>query len=95
MARYVKVHNKKVIDAIEATSDSINNLIDTTPGEWIQTDNAGIGMNYDPVNEIFYNNQPFPSWVLDNNGSWNPPTPKPDNLDSTHWNEETKSWDVD
>jgi hypothetical protein len=96
MAKYVKINNNKVIDAIEATSDSIKNRVDTIPGTWVQTDKAGIGMNYDPIKDIFYGNSPYPSWVLDDKGYWNPPegSEKPDSLDSTYWDEGAKGWQV-
>jgi len=38
---------------------------------------AGIGYTYDAVNDVFVAPQPYPSWSLDNNFDWQPPTPKP------------------
>jgi hypothetical protein len=38
---------------------------------------AGIGFTYDPVNDVFIAPQPFPSWTLDENFDWQPPTPMP------------------
>ena len=52
---------------------------------------AGIGFYYDEVNDVFISPQPFPSWSLDTNFDWQPPTPKPEGLDWL-WNEETLSW---
>jgi hypothetical protein len=53
---------------------------------------AGIGYSYDPVADVFVAPQPFPSWSLDANHDWQPPTPMPtEGLWS--WNEETLSWD--
>ncbi len=55
---------------------------------------AGIGYNYDPVKDIFYPPQPFPSWVLDDNTAlWNPPVAMPTDGKPYVWNEATQSWD--
>ena len=53
---------------------------------------AGIGYSYDPVADVFVAPQPYPSWSLDANHDWQPPTPKPAE-GSWSWNEETLSWD--
>ncbi len=36
---------------------------------------AGIGYSYDPVADVFIAPQPYPSWSLDENYDWQPPTP--------------------
>lgn len=52
---------------------------------------AGIGYTYDPTADVFVAPQPFPSWTLDNNHDWQPPTPKP--LDGIwYWNETDQEW---
>lgn len=38
---------------------------------------AGIGWTFDSVNDVFIAPQPFPSWTLDENFDWQPPTPMP------------------
>jgi hypothetical protein len=53
---------------------------------------AGIGYSYDPVADVFVALQPYPSWSLDANHDWQPPTPKPEE-GFWSWNEETLSWD--
>jgi len=53
---------------------------------------AGIGFTYDPVADVFVAPQPYPSWSLDANHDWQPPTPKPEE-GFWIWNEETLSWD--
>jgi len=53
---------------------------------------AGIGYTYDPVADVFIAPQPFPSWSLDANHNWQPPTPMPTE-GLWRWNEETLSWD--
>ena len=52
---------------------------------------AAIGYRYDPVADVFIVPQPFPSWSLDANHDWQPPTPRPTE-GIWYWNEETLSW---
>lgn len=51
---------------------------------------AGIGYKYDAVADVFIAPQPYPSWSLDENFNWQPPTPKPEGF--YYWNESTLSW---
>ena len=60
-------------------------------GEGIKNKRAGIGDTYDKLNDVFILEQPFPSWTLDSNFEWQPPTPKPEGIHV--WNESTKAWD--
>ena len=55
---------------------------------------AGIGHTYDSVNDVFIAPQPYPSWTLDENFDWQPPTPKPEDDGIYTWNESTTSWDL-
>jgi hypothetical protein len=52
---------------------------------------AGIGFSYDSVADVFIAPQPYPSWSLDENFDWQPPTPQPALL-GWYWDEETLSW---
>ena len=51
---------------------------------------AGIGFTYDSVADVFVAPQPYPSWTLDANHDWQPPTPKPDGM--YYWNEAELAW---
>ena len=51
---------------------------------------AIIGGSYDPIRDEFVMPQPFPSWSLDSNNDWQPPTPRPGV--KFLWNEELQSW---
>jgi hypothetical protein len=70
------------------------------PGEWRQTSYnanfrkayAGIGWRYDATADVFIAPQPFPSWTLDANHDWQPPTPMPATEGAWEWDEETLSW---
>jgi hypothetical protein len=67
-------------------------------GTWVQTsynDNirkqyAGIGYSYDPDADVFIAPSPFPSWQLDENHDWQPPTPRPDG--NFYWDEDNRQW---
>jgi hypothetical protein len=52
---------------------------------------AGIGFRYDPVADVFIAPQPYPSWSLDADHNWQPPTPMPTE-GLWFWNEATLSW---
>ena len=52
---------------------------------------AGIGYSYDPVADVFIAPQPYPSWSLDSNFDWQPPTPRPSE-GLWNWDEDTTSW---
>jgi hypothetical protein len=55
---------------------------------------AGTGYVYDKVNDVFYEPQPFPSWVINTETwTWQPPIPMPNDSNRYYWNETTKSWD--
>ena len=51
---------------------------------------AGIGYTYDADADVFVAPQPYPSWTLDSNHEWQPPTPKPDG--DYYWNEAELEW---
>jgi hypothetical protein len=55
---------------------------------------AGIGFTYDEVNDVFYNQSPYPSWILNDNWIWEAPVSMPDDGNRYTWNEETTSWDL-
>ena len=52
---------------------------------------AGIGYTYDFINDVFISHQPYPSWSLDENFDWQPPTPRPEGM-GWYWDEDSLSW---
>lgn len=70
------------------------------PGIWRQTSYHGTfrkqycgpGYTYDPAADVFIAPQPYPSWTLDANHDWEPPTPMPSEGGPWAWDEETLSW---
>ena len=53
---------------------------------------AGIGFTYDADLDIFIAPQPYPSWILDENHDWQPPTPMPVDDKKYAWFEPNKQW---
>lgn len=51
---------------------------------------AGIGFTYNPNADVFIAPKPYPSWSLDDNFDWQPPTPKPEG--DWVWDEDSLSW---
>lgn len=70
------------------------------PGEWRQTSYhgnfrkqyCGPGYTYDADADVFIAPQPFPSWSLDADHDWQPPTPMPTEGGPWIWDEESLSW---
>ena len=73
---------------------------------WIQTKedgsirfrHAGIGMKYDTTNDVFYDQSPYPSWVLNTSTwVWDAPVALPDDagMDTTDNPTEYVSYDWD
>ncbi len=69
-------------------------------GTWVQTSYnnnfrkrfAFIGGAYDSANNVFLFPKPFPSWTLDGEYEWQPPTPYPSDGKAYLWSEESGGW---
>jgi hypothetical protein len=65
----------------------------TNSGTVLRGNFAGIGYNYDSVNDVFYPPQDYPSWVLNETiWDWEAPTAYPDDGKVYEWNEDTTAW---
>lgn len=53
---------------------------------------AAVGGTYSVDADVFVHPQPFPSWTLDSNYDWQPPTPKPLAGGPYRWSEEELEW---
>lgn len=54
---------------------------------------AGVGYTYDKENDVFYEPQPYASWVLNQSTwTWEAPIPYPQNGKKHRWDETTTSW---
>jgi len=74
-------------------------LINNLGGTWIKTSYnnnirkqyAGKGFYYNAVADVFIQPQPYPSYALDQNFDWQPPTPMPTE-GFWSWDEPTLTW---
>lgn len=95
------VHNDvTTVDGVEDEQHGIDFLNDIFPdsGMWVQTsynstirhNYAGGGFTWDGTG--FAPPRPYPSWTLDADYLWEPPTPKPDDGNPYEWNETDQVW---
>jgi hypothetical protein len=54
---------------------------------------AGISAVYLEEQDMFTHPKPFPSWSLDSEHEWQPPTPKPTEDGYWVWNETAQQWE--
>ena len=101
MSHFAKIDKDNVVtEVLVAEQDFINSGKVGDSFLWVQTSYsnsfrkqfAKIGHTYDKTNDVFVSPQPYPSWTLDSNQDWQPPTARPDD-DEYNWNEDTKTWD--
>lgn len=101
--RVIKISNENAPDPAPSHSESIGqNFIASLEldGVWRQTSYngsfrkqyAGPGYRYDADADVFIAPQPWPSWTLDADHDWQPPTPYPSDGGDYVWDEETLSW---
>lgn len=103
MAHFAEIdENNKVVRVVvtsnELPDEGYSWLVENLGGTWVQTSYnnnfrkqfAGIDFTYDAEADIFIEPQPFPSWTLDGNYDWQPPTSRP--VGNYRWDEETVSW---
>lgn len=53
---------------------------------------AGPGYRYDAESNALVAPQPFPSWTLDADYQWQPPSPFPSDENKHYWDEDALSW---
>lgn len=104
VVQVVVISNADILDEHGQENETIGiNLCQTLIGQgtWIQTSfNNNFrkifgqpGIKYAPDKDVFYNpTGPFPSWFLDSNYDWQPPTPCPDDGKLHQWDEATLAW---
>ena len=99
---FAKVRNQIVIDLMVADQEFIDNFIDTSAGQWIETKEdgsirknyAGIGYTYDETKNAFIAPQPYESWTLNKTTfKWKPPVSMPSDNKNYIWNETDQQWD--
>jgi hypothetical protein len=100
--RVIVVHNNELlVDGVEVESKGAEFCTNLFGGTWIQTSYngnirkqyAGIGYTYDAVADVFIAPPAYPSWILDSNHDWQPPTPMPVVEGKRYaWFESNKQW---
>jgi hypothetical protein len=109
MAHYAKVENGIVTEVLVAEQDFVDTQegtwvqtsynthggVHVLGGTPLRKNFAGIGYTYDADRDAFYHEQPYPSWVLNEDTCrWKPPTPRPDDGNKYRWEEETLTWRI-
>ena len=93
MSTYAELDDDNiVVNIIVADSEFVATQTDKNYVEYTNENPAGIGYTYDAVNDVFIAPQPYPSWTLDENFDWQPPTPMPTDGGTYYWNEEELAW---
>ncbi len=101
MSHFAKINSSNIVtEVIVAEQDFINSGAVGDSFLWIQTSYnnnfrgkyASVGATWDKVNEVFISPQPFPSWTLDADFTWNAPTTHPDDGKMYTWDEATTNW---
>lgn len=95
--RVIVVHNNDAPN--EAAGIAFCKSLFGADTEWLQCSyNAnirkqypGAGFTYDAGANVFIAPQPFPSWTLDTNHDWQPPTPRPEG-NGWVWDEASTEW---
>jgi hypothetical protein len=102
--RVVVISNDDILDENGQESEALGVALCSEivgPGIWVQTSfNNNFrklygqpGMVYVPDADVFYNPVgPYPSWTLDDNYDWQPPTPMPDDGNLYYWDEDSLTW---
>ncbi len=93
--RVIVIDNEHETNAQEYIAETLGLV-----GTWIQTSYnakmrgkfAGVGDTYDSTSDRFIVAAPYPSWTIDNDFNWNPPTPYPNDGNGYHWNEAELKW---
>ena len=101
MSHFAEINNDGVVQrVIVAEQDFINSGAVGDSFLWVQTSYnnnfrkqfAGIGYTYDKTKDKFISPQPYPSWALDDNDDWQPPTAMPSDGKKYYWDEPSTSW---
>jgi hypothetical protein len=101
--QYLEKHNNWPAHLWIQTSYNTHNNLHNFGGIPFRGNYAGIGFTWDPVNQIFWNPQPFPSWSKNiTEARWQSPVgiapaltaEQLQNKFTYSWNENTLSWDL-
>ena len=90
MATYADINTENiVVNIIVADAEFVATQTDK---QYVLCTRGGIGWTYDADADVFIAPQPFPSWALDGNHDWQPPTPYPSDGGFYRWDEAELEW---
>jgi hypothetical protein len=107
MAHFAKIEKGRVTQVIVAEQDHVNTLpgmwvqtsyntlhgIHKLGGTPLRFHFARVGGHYDEDADVFYSEQPYPSWTLnETTWCWEAPVPNPNDGKLYKWIERTKQW---
>ena len=101
MSHFAEVNSDGIVQrVIVAEQDFINSGAVGDSFLWVQCSYnnnfrkqyAGKGYKYDKANDVFIAPQPYPSWTLDDNHDWVPPTAMPSDGKEYTWDEANTKW---
>ena len=92
MATYFLIDSNNQIVNVISLDDPSNYSLKEGWSIKEKTDDRG-WIGWQIVNDMAVQAQPYPSWTLDANGDWQPPTPYPNNPNKEYeWNESQLQW---
>jgi hypothetical protein len=107
MAHFAEINENNIVTRVLVVDNSLEHrgqdfLADDVGlgGRWVQTSYnanfrnkyAAIGDVYEEARDVFYSQQPFPSWTQGEDYIWYPPTPEPDDGNIYDWDEDAQRW---
>lgn len=92
MPNFAIIDNNVVVNIIQADSEAIAEEVTGLNCVPVDGRDYGLGLEYDPVADIFIlTPRPYNSWTYEN-GEWVPPTSMPEDGRSYVWEEDSLSW---
>ena len=104
MSLFAEINNDNIVVRVVVVEDGCDaawcreffdggTWVETTEDGSIRANYAGVGYTYDPVNDVFFEPKPFPSWSFNKETyAWVPPVPHPNNGVFVKWNEGQLAW---
>ena len=89
--RVIVVHDNEEANGSQFCHDLLGGVwVQCSFNNRIRKQFPSAGFTYNLTADVFVAPQPYPSWTLDSNHDWQPPTPKPDG--NYLWDEAQLEW---
>jgi hypothetical protein len=98
MANFALVNQDNlIVTVVVADKEYIDSGALGDPANWIEDTperkgTAGVGKTWDPIDQAFIGEQPWPSWFLNRDFEWEAPVPRPEDGNVYRWHEEILNW---